>query len=39
VKKGASIKISVAQIEAKLGFKYSGKQIKDSLIAIGAKVV
>ena len=39
VKKGSSIKISVAQIEAKLGFKYSGKQIKDSLIAIGAKVV
>ena len=38
-KKIESIKISVQQVEAKLGYKYSNKQIKDALLAIGAKVI
>ena len=38
LKKPLSIKISNAQIEGKLGYKYTGKQIKDAFTAIGAKV-
>ena len=39
VKKTVIIKITAEEIESKIGYKYSTKQIKDALTAIGSKVL